>query len=70
MSTDPNPANNSATDTDTIIPTADLSITKTDGVDHRDGRRIGDVHDRGEQRRTVRVTGATVADTFPAALTA
>ncbi len=29
--TDPNPANNSATDTDTLSPTADLSITKTDG---------------------------------------
>ncbi|MFN0139258.1 MAG: DUF4394 domain-containing protein [Pyrinomonadaceae bacterium] len=29
---DPNPANNSATDTDTLVPTADLSITKTDGV--------------------------------------
>ena len=30
--TDPNPGNNSATDTDTLVPTADLSITKTDGV--------------------------------------
>ena len=30
--TDPNPGNNSATDTDTITPQADLSITKTDGV--------------------------------------
>ena len=30
--TDPNPANNSATDTDTLTPLADLAITKTDGV--------------------------------------
>ena len=32
-STDPNPANNSATDANTVLaPSADLSITKTDGV--------------------------------------
>ena len=30
-STDPNAANNSATDTDTLTPTADLAVTKTDG---------------------------------------
>ena len=30
--TDPTPANNSATDTDTVTPAADLSITKSDGV--------------------------------------
>ena len=29
---DPTPANNSASDVDTLTPTADLSITKTDGV--------------------------------------
>src|SRR5205814_2084259 len=29
--TDPNGANNSATDTDTAAPVADLSVTKTDG---------------------------------------
>jgi uncharacterized repeat protein (TIGR01451 family) len=29
--TDPNSANNSATDTDTLTPQADLSVTKTDG---------------------------------------
>ena len=33
--TDPNPANNSATDTDTLTPTADLAITKTDGKHQR-----------------------------------
>ena len=31
--TDTNPANNSATDTDTLTPQADLSITKTDSPD-------------------------------------
>src|SRR5215471_8891964 len=30
--TDTNPANNSATDTDTLTPTVDLSVTKTDGT--------------------------------------
>src|SRR5262249_27762811 len=30
--TDPTPTNNTATDTDTLTPQADLSITKTDGV--------------------------------------
>ena len=30
--TDPDPGDNTATDTDTIEPMADLSITKTDGV--------------------------------------
>ena len=29
---DPSPSNNSATDTDTLVPSADLAITKTDGV--------------------------------------
>jgi uncharacterized repeat protein (TIGR01451 family) len=29
---DTNPANNSATDTDTLTPVADMSVTKTDGV--------------------------------------
>jgi uncharacterized repeat protein (TIGR01451 family) len=30
--TDPNPANNTATDTDTLTPRADLAVTKTDGT--------------------------------------
>src|SRR5436305_12359150 len=30
--TDPTPGNNSATDTDTLAASADLAITKTDGV--------------------------------------
>ena len=31
---DPNPNNNSATDTDTLLPIADLRIAKTDTVEH------------------------------------
>ncbi len=66
---DPNPANNSATDTDTLVPQADLSITKTDGVT---GATAG-----GSLVYTIvasnagpsAVAGVTVADTFPAALT-
>jgi uncharacterized repeat protein (TIGR01451 family) len=67
---DGNPANNSATDTDTITPLqADLSITKTDGV--------ASVAPGGSVTYTIvasnggpgGATGATVADTFPADLT-
>ncbi|MDX9733828.1 MAG: hypothetical protein RBU36_06860, partial [Thermoanaerobaculia bacterium] len=67
--TDPTPGNNSATDTDTLNPTADLSITKTDGVTT--------VIPGNDIKYTIvatnvgpsAVTGATVADTFPATLT-
>jgi uncharacterized repeat protein (TIGR01451 family) len=66
---DPNPANNSATDTDTIIPAADLSITKTDG---RTTASIGDTIIYtivASNAGPTIVTGATVADTIPASLT-
>ncbi|HJU40272.1 MAG TPA: hypothetical protein VJ724_11915, partial [Tahibacter sp.] len=66
---DPDPANNSATDTDTLTPQADLSITKTDGV--------AAVTAGGTTTYTIVASnagpshngGATVIDTFPAALT-
>ena len=66
---DPVPANNSATDTDTLTPQADLAITKTDGVTN--------VTPGGSTTYTITASnvgpsnapGATVADTFPAALT-
>jgi len=67
--TDPTPGNNSATDTDTLTPTADLSITKTDG-------RATAVPGQGVTYTIVAsnagpsaVTGATVTDTMPATLT-
>ena len=67
--TDPNPANNSATDTDTLTPQADLAITKTDGVTS--------VVAGGSTTYTIAASnagpsaapGSTVADTFPAVLT-
>jgi uncharacterized repeat protein (TIGR01451 family) len=66
--TDPNLANNSATDTDTI-PTADLSITKTDNtVTALPGGSLTYVivvSNGGPDA----VIGATVADIFPSVLT-
>ena len=61
--TDPNPANNSATDTDTSRSRADLAITKTDGHD------LGRCRDPDTYTIVVTnngpsdVTGATVSDT-------
>ena len=67
--TDPDPANNSATDTDTLTPEADLSITKTDGqTTVQAGTPITYtivVSNPGPSD----VLGATVADTVPAAIT-
>ena len=62
---DPNPANNSATDTDAIVVAADLAITKTDGLTL--------VSRGGAVRYTIvasnpgpnAVTGAVIADAFP-----
>lgn len=67
--TDPNPANNSATDTDTLTPTADLGVTKTDGqASAVPGTAVTytiTVSNAGPS-----VSGAaTVTDNFPAALT-
>lgn len=67
--TDPNPANNSATDSTTLGAEADLAITVTDGV--------GSVTPGGSVTYTITASNAgpsnaptsTVADTFPAALT-
>jgi len=66
--TDPNPGNNSATDTNTLAPTADLSISKNDG--------ITSMPQGGSTTYTIVVanagpsvvTGATVSDPMPAAL--
>ena len=66
--TDPNPANNSATDTDTFVPpSADLQITKTDGAT--------DYFANSSRAYTITVSnpvgpssvaGAMVTDMFPA----
>jgi uncharacterized repeat protein (TIGR01451 family) len=67
--TDPTPGNNSATDTDTLAASADLAITKTDGVTS--------VTPGGSTTYTItasnagpsNASSATVADTLPASLT-
>src|SRR6185369_12792119 len=67
--TDPSLANNSATDTDTLVPTADLSITKTDGVASKvPGTSVTYtivVSNSGPSD----APGTAVADTFPGTLT-
>lgn len=68
--TDPAPANNSAGDTDTLAPEADLAVVKDDGA--------ATATPGGQVTYTITVTnngpsnapGATVTDTFPAAVTA
>ena len=66
---DPNLTNNSATDTDTLDPQADLSITKTDGLATAvTGQSVTytiAVSNSGPST----VAGATVTDTVPAAIT-
>ena len=67
---DPDPANNSATDTDTLTPQANLAITKTNGVTQ--------VNAGGSTTYTIVASnagpsaapGSTVADTAPATCTA
>ncbi|MES2572115.1 MAG: hypothetical protein V4710_18920, partial [Verrucomicrobiota bacterium] len=63
--TDNNPGNNSATDTDTLTPQADLQITKTDGktsaVPGTSNSYTITVTNAGPSN----VTGATITDAFP-----
>ena len=67
--TDPTPGNNSQTDTDTASPKADLSITKSDGtttyVPGTSTTYTIVVTNSGPSN----VTGATVTDPMPAAIT-
>jgi uncharacterized repeat protein (TIGR01451 family) len=67
--TDPNSDNNTATDTDSQNPEADLAITKTDGqTTYTPGGTLTytiSVTNNGPSD----VTGASVTDTFPAAIT-
>jgi uncharacterized repeat protein (TIGR01451 family) len=66
---DPNPGNNSATDTDTLTTTADLSITKTDGVASKVAGTTVTYTIVVSNAGPSDVTGATVGDTFPATIT-
>ena len=68
--TDPNPANNSATDTDTLTRVGRPRDHQDRRRDDGDAGRLGDLHHHRLQRRARATrTGATVADTFPASLT-
>ncbi|HKI00477.1 MAG TPA: hypothetical protein VKK31_00715, partial [Thermoanaerobaculia bacterium] len=67
--TDPTPGNNSATDSDTLGATADLSITKTDGVTTATAGGSVTYTIVASNAGPSNATGSTVADTFPASLT-
>jgi uncharacterized repeat protein (TIGR01451 family)/CSLREA domain-containing protein len=67
--TDPAPANNSATDTDTLAPQADLAITKTDGVTTAAPGGSVTYTIKANNSGPSNAPGATVTDTFPASLT-
>jgi uncharacterized repeat protein (TIGR01451 family) len=67
---DPTPGNNSATDTDVLTPQANLAITKTDGVTSATPGGSVTYTITASNAGPSNVTGATVADVFPAFLTA
>ncbi|MEL7060863.1 MAG: IPTL-CTERM sorting domain-containing protein [Acidobacteriota bacterium] len=66
---DPDAGNNTATDTNTLVPSADLSITKTDGVTTAapGGSLVYTIV--ASNAGPMDSFGATVTDTFPADLT-
>jgi uncharacterized repeat protein (TIGR01451 family) len=66
---DPNAGNNSATDTDTLTPSADLAITKTDGLANATPGQAITYTIVASNPGPSDAPGSTVADTFPAALT-
>ncbi len=63
---DPSPDNNSATDTDTLVPMADLSISKTDGVTSATPGGSVTYTITAENYGPSDVSGAIVTDVFPA----
>jgi uncharacterized repeat protein (TIGR01451 family) len=66
---DPVPGNNSATDTDTLTPQADLSITKTDGQTTTQSGVPITYTIVASNAGPSDAPGATVADTLPATIT-
>ncbi|WP_166654372.1 beta strand repeat-containing protein, partial [Tahibacter aquaticus] len=66
---DPNPANDSATDTDTLTPSANLGITKTDGVTTATPGGSVTYTITASNAGPSNAPGSTVADTFPASQT-
>jgi len=67
--TDPTPANNTATDTDTPNPTADLSITNTDGKATYTAGTTNTYTVVASNSGTSDVTGAQVTYPFPTGVT-
>ena len=67
--TDLTPGNNSATDTDTLTPQADLAITKTDGVTTATPGGSVTYTITASNAGPSNASGSTVSDTFPASLT-
>ena len=65
---DPDPGNNSATDTDTVVASADLAVTKTDGVTTATPGGSVTYTITASNAGPSNAPGTTVADTFPAAL--
>ena len=68
-SADPDPSDNTATDTDTLTPQADLAITKTDGVTSVDAGGSVTYTITASNAGPSNAPGATVSDTLPASLT-
>ena len=68
--TDPDLANNSATDTDTLTPQADLSITKTDSVTTAVPGTTTTYKVVVSNQGSSAVNGASVSDPLPAGVTA
>jgi uncharacterized repeat protein (TIGR01451 family) len=66
--TDPTPGNNSATDTDTLTPQADLVITKTDGVSTAIPGTSVTYTITASNAGPSAAPGATVVDTLPGTL--
>ena len=68
--TELNPANNSATDSDTLMPSHDLAITKDDGVTSATpGTSVTYTIVASNAAGPSDALGATVTDNFPAACT-
>lgn len=67
--TDPTPANNSATDTDTLTPQANVSITKTDGQTAVGAGTNTTYTITASNAGPSNAPGTTMADTFPVACT-
>src|SRR5262249_59315207 len=68
--TDPTPGNNSAPETDTLTPQANIGITKTDGVTSEPPGGSVTYTITASSAGLSNAPGATLADTFPASLTA